>query len=262
MSLNNNKTPYSLKDINLKNIRYTKIKHTDTKTIVYIKYEDKGKLNNFVLQPPKIYYDGNVFEKNGVLNFDALLKGPKQYNVDLFTGFLNNLDNKVIADSKVNSDWFDNITNTDTLKYQKIIRSNENGVMNVFRNKIIRRDDFVTILQSGESGKLIKPGEIPSKEMWIKELIEIYAVWVNQDGFGLFIRPVLISFYPIINPIYNYRFRDDNSDDEDDDVINTEIESIFVKSENTNNDEITNTTTVMELPNGYNNNLSSTSSEE
>lgn len=250
----NTRKPYRFQDIDFNNIRYTQVKNTGTKTIVYIKYEEKNKLNNLVIQTPKLRHCNEVIKKNNVDNLDIELSGPDNDKIDLFMGFLNNLERKIISDSRNNGSWFDNFVNDGQIKYQKILRNDDNN-NSIFRNKIIKRNDFQTILQY--EGNLIKPSQIPSEEMWVKEILEIYAIWINENGFGLFIRPVLISFIPIKNPIYNYKLLDESSDDDEDDVINTEIESIFVKNEVVSNDN--NTTSVMDLPENYIENLSATS---
>jgi len=253
------KKPYRFDQVDFNKIKYGQVKHTDTKTIVYIKYEDNNKLNNFVVQTPKLYNCNDVIEKNGVFNLDVPLVGQSKEKVDLFIGFLNNLERKVIGDCKVNGHWFDNFIKDDSMKYQKIIRESDEYKEGVIRGKIIRRNDFQTILQYGNR-KLIKHSDIP-KNSWVKMLMEIYAIWVNENGFGIFIRPVLMSFSKMENNIYNYGLLESDSDDEDD-VINTEVDSIFMRQKDVNNNDSSNNTSIIDLPDNYVENLSSTSSEE
>ena len=87
-------------------------------------------------------------------------------------------------------------------------------------------------------------------------ILEVYAIWINKNGFGLFLRPILVSFKPFDKIEYNYKFIDE-SDNED--VINTVIDndSIFMKQGDIINES--GETSILEMP--YNNVLSSTSSE-
>ena len=43
-----------------------------------------------------------------------------------------------------------------------------------------------------------------NKDCWLKCILEIYAIWINENGFGLFIRPILLSFKPSMKISYNY----------------------------------------------------------
>ena len=66
-------------------------------------------------------------------------------------------------------------------------------------------------------------------------IIEVQAIWINSNGFGLFLKPILISFAPI--EIKKYKFLDD-SEDEVDDIIDSE-NSVFLNAEGSNNNEET-----------------------
>lgn len=57
-------------------------------------------------------------------------------------------------------------------------------------------------------------------------IIEIQAIWINKNGFGIFLKPVLVSFTPI--EIKKYKFLDD-SEDEVDDVLDSE-NCVFIAS--------------------------------
>ena len=88
-------------------------------------------------------------------------------------------------------------------------------------------------------------------------ILEVYAIWINKNGFGIFLRPILVSFKPFDKIQYNYKFIEE-SDNED--VINTVMDndSIFMKQDESTNDN--GETSILEMP--YNNQLSSTSSDD
>ena len=57
-----------------------------------------------------------------------------------------------------------------------------------------------------DNNKKIKPEEIPENS-WCKMILEVYAIWVNgNNDFGIFLRPILISFKQ--REEYNYKFID------------------------------------------------------
>ena len=106
------------------------------------------------------------------------------------------MDNKIVYDARINSaDWFEKF-DTEEINYQQIIRTADDsrffkwdGVKN-FKN-----NDFQTMLQINNK-ESIDVSDIPQNS-WIKMIIEIQAIWINKNGFGLFLKPILISFNPI-----------------------------------------------------------------
>lgn len=253
----NFKSPFRLDEIKFENIRYTKVKHLSDKTIIYTQYEHKNKLSNFVIQSPSLL-NINLPEKSGSsYNLDIPLKGQNDNKTNLFIGFLNNLDRTIINDAKNNSSWFDNFIINDNMTFHKTIRDSDDYKNGMFRAKIVKTNDFESLIQINNTDK-IKVSNIP-KDSYVKMILEVYAIWVNSSGFGIFIRPVLISFKPIVKQVYNYKLLDDSSEEEDD-VVNTEISNIFISQQDANNlNNDNNITSVLELPDM--NNLSSTSSE-
>jgi len=236
--------PYRFYNINLENIVYTKIKSNTTKKIIYIKYNDNNKLNNLVFQTPTLYNVNSAIIHNKYYELDVPLKGKNDRKVYKFSSFINDLDNKIIYDAKIHaSEWFNNITNNNTIRYQKIIRTSSDCKNGIIRNKIIDTPEFQTILQINNTTN-IKPCNVPINST-VKMLLECYAIWINNNGFGLFIRPIIISFIPIEIPNYNYSFIEDSEHDDNDieiedidDVIDSKYKTnVFIKN-NLNNLDI------------------------
>ncbi len=252
--MNKFKQPYKIDEINFDNIRYVDKKETPDRTIIYTKYEDKKQICNFVVQSPSLRNINDVVSKKGISELEIPLIGQNYIKTDRFINFLNKLDNQIINDAKINSDWFDNFYNGDVIKYQKSIRESEDYKNGMIKIKIIQNDNFETILQV--NNKDIIGVDNIQKDSWVKMILEVYAIWINKNGFGVFLRPILVSFKPFNKIEYNYKFIDDSDND---DVINTAVDndSIFIKQGNqeTENGE----TSILELP--MNNKLSTTSSE-
>ncbi len=253
--MNKFKEPYRIDDIKFENIRYVDKKETKDRTIIYTKYENKNKLSNFVIQTPSLRNINEVISKKGISELEIPLVGQNHIKTDKFIGFLNNLDKQITSDAKINSDWFNNFYNGKVMRYQRTIRDCDDYKNGMIKIKIIKNDNFETILQV--NNKQTIGVENIEKDSWVKMILEVYAIWINKNGFGIFLRPILVSFKPFDKIEYNYKFIEE-SDNED--VINTVVDndSIFIKQESsvTEGGE----TSILELP--YNNKLSSTSSEE
>jgi hypothetical protein len=242
------KVPYRINEIDVDNICYTNIKSNSKKTIVYLNYMDSTKFKNFVFQSPTLLSSNDIICKNNLYELDLPLNGKSDSKVSKFVKFLNSIDNKIIKDAKNNHQWFSHMVHQPSIKYQKIIRestddSNTNGVIRI---KLLKTNDFETRLNL--NNKKIAISDVP-KNCWIKMILEVYAIWINENGFGLFIRPILLDFKPINKISYNYNIIDDSDENEDDgidciqDTIMDTKDSVFIRSEN----EIT--SSVLEIPN-------------
>jgi hypothetical protein len=237
----NTKVPYKVSEIDVNNICYTDIKNNSKKTIIYIKYMDNNKLKNLVFQTPTLISNNMIQCKNNIFELDIPLIGKDQTKTTEFIEFLNKIDKKIIKDAKINNKWFERFTNIKTMKYQKLIRTTEDN-SGAIRLKLLRTDDFETIVQ--QNTKRINIEEI-GRECWLKSILEIYAIWINENGFGLFIRPILINVKPCMKLLYDYKFADesDGEGEEDDIEVDTMADnSIFIRSES----EIT--SSVLEMP--------------
>jgi hypothetical protein len=229
----NDKEPIKLSKINYDNIVYTSIKENNRKKIIYLKYKDKNKISNLVFQTPTLLNINKPIIKNNYSEIDIPIECKKKNKENGFVDFLNNLDKKILYDaSNYSSSWFKNIDN-DNILYQKIIRSSnnnlyENGIINL---KIISTNIFKTVLRNEK--KIIKINEIPQNS-WVKMILECYAIIISENGFSLFIRPVIMYFKEIKNNNYNYKFIKESDDSENDNDDNNEIEElesndIFIK---------------------------------
>ena len=230
----NNNVPYKINEIKLTNMCYTNMKSNTKKTIQYIKYNDDSKVKNFIFQTPTLLNINNIIIKNNlVTELDIPLSGKSFNKINKFEKLLNDLDTKIIKDSTSNPKWFTAFHHIKEMKYHKILRDH-NG-KDILRLKILKTNNFETKILLNNNK--IKNNEIP-KNSWIKILLEIYAIWINETGFGLFIRPILIDIKTIQHNIYNYKIIEDDSEDfEDmDDILDTiqdniSFDNLFIKSE-------------------------------
>lgn len=226
-------TPLNIHDIDLNNITYTKIKSNQTKKIILLKYNDKSNfIKNFVIQTPTLLNISTPDFTSGFAEIEVALDGKYNNRIDSFISFLNNLENKIKADAQTNaSEWF-NMNDNQTINFQKIIRESSNYSKGTLKIKIIKNNDFETLIQLNNTHK-IDTNSIPANS-WCKMILECYAIWINSNNdFGLFFRPVLLSFNLKEKDIYNYKFIE--SDEDEIDIPDTEINhNIFMKVDSSN----------------------------
>lgn len=227
----NSQEPFKINNIDFSKIVYPKDRSNEKKKIVLMKYNDKGKLKNFVFQTPTLLNIGKIQMFNGYYEIELALVGKEKDRVNNFIDFLYELENKIKLDAKsYASNWFNITDENQTINFQKIIRESEDYQTGTIKVKIIKNNDFETVLQQNNSKK-ISVDSIP-EDCWAKMILECYAIWINSNNdFGIFLRPILISFTP--KETYNYKFIEDSDEGEEFDVPDTEVNSnIFMNINN------------------------------
>jgi len=241
----NYQEPYRIHQIDFNNLIYTKLKNTDTKKIIFIKYKDNNKQNPLVIQLPSLL---NINESTKVSNDYHELEIPlitqESDKALLLFNFFEDLDQKIMTDAKINSHmWFDTLIKKDSIKYKKIVKESDVFPNGAIKIKIIKNNDFETMLQIDNKSK-INVNKIPLN-YWCKMLIEVYAIVVNSQNntFSLFLRPIILSFKEKQAKIYNYKFLEDSDSDKDEmDVPDSELSSIFIKQKHKTNDKLNDVT--------------------
>lgn len=239
--------PFRISNIDLSNVSYTKIKSNKNKKIVLLKYNNKNKLKNFVFQTPTLLNISQPQHHENYSELDIALVGKEKNKVNKFIKFLNNIENKIKMDAQYNANlWFNLNENNQSVTFQKIIRESDDYENGIIKIKVIKNNDFETALQLNNNKK-INITNIPENS-WCKMLLECYAVWINSNNdFGIFFRPVLISFTPIEKELYNYTFIDD-SENEIDDIPDTDINNnVFLEINNKQQHKDNDSTSQLEI---------------
>lgn len=189
--------PYKIDDIILSNIVLKKTKLISNKKIIFLKYKDDN-LNNFVIQLSKIE-NNNINNENEI---EFIIDNKK------YIDFFETLDDFIINKSKENYEWFNHLEDTSSMNYQRILRNN-----NSIKLKLCNNEELIT--------KLIINDEIVNNfnnitfdESTSKIILEIYAIWIKPNSYGLLLRPVNISIKCKENTFYNYEFLDDSETSE------------------------------------------------
>ena len=223
--------PYRITNINFNNLVYSKCKKRENKKVIYVKYQDRDKMNNFVFQLPTLLNIGEFNEINNILEIDFPLYCKDREKDKILIDFFKDLDKKIISDAKLNSrQWFGDISSS---KYQNIIRKTnsdnqflENGLL---RLKILKTPNFETYIRINNKRNNLSNIKSPC---WAKILLEFYAIWINKNGFGGYFRPIILDFRRMEKDLYNYKLLEDSS--EHDDVPN----DIFIQSKDVENDNV------------------------
>ena len=243
----NYQEPLNISSLDLDNIVYPKSRSNQNKKIILLKYNDRGKLKNFVFQTPTLLNLYKAQELSNYSEIEVALTGKEDSKISKYINFLNKLEQKIKEDAQSHSaSWFNINNETQTINFQKIIRESDDYDNGTIKLKIINNTDFQTTLKMNNN-KNIGITDIP-EDSWCKMLLECYAVWVNSNNdFGLFLRPVLISFTQ--KEIYNYKFIEDSDDEERLNVPETEINNnIFMKINKKNSKtKYNNSTTQLEV---------------
>jgi hypothetical protein len=241
----NSQEPLKTSCVDFTKIVYPKFRSNQNKKIVLIKYNDKNKLKNFVFQTPTLLNISTSDFANGYAEIEVALHGKEKGKINKFIKFLNDLEDKIKLDAQHNaSSWF-NISDNQTISFQKIIRESDNYSNGTIKIKIIKNNDFETILQLNNNKK-IDINSIP-KDSYCKMILECYAIWINSNNdFGLFFRPVLVSFSP--KDIYNYKFLEDSDEDNEFEIPETEVNNnIFLKINEKNKTKSYDSTSQLDL---------------
>jgi len=241
----NYQEPFNICNIDFDKIVYPKSRSSQNKKIILIKYNDQGRLKNFVFQTPTLLNLYKVQKFNNYSEIEVALSGKEELKISKFINFIDNLEKKIKEDGQYHyNSWFNINDDHQTINFQKTIRESDDYDKGTIKIKIINNNDFQTSLQMNNN-KNIKVNDIP-EESWCKMILECYAVWINSNNdFGLFIRPILVSFSP--KETYNYKFVEE-SEEEDFNIPETEINNnIFMKINNSLKTKYNNSTTQLDI---------------
>jgi hypothetical protein len=218
---------YLLNQIDLNKILYSKVNEMNEKKLIHIFYEKQGQ--KLLFQTPQLL---NIFDIEKSQYFNELILPLYDCNlkVPLLINFLKDLDSKLIENAKTNkNEWFKNMS---AIRYKSLIKnlytSTSQGTPNnglqkenekYCKNGLLKLKitNGVKIMENNNEIKLddLKKGN------FIRLIIELHAVWVSKDVFGVYLKPVMIE--QIQNKVMN--FIDDREDITEINYLETEANS-------------------------------------
>lgn len=199
------KTPFNVKDINFDDIKF--IPSGNGKSIM-LRYMQNNKQNKFFVQTPELKI-ANIESDDLITTLYFDLKTNNSSRVSSFINFLINLDKSIIQNARNNRDWF----TSSNIKFKGLIRyanSNEPYLKLKVKNSSLYKLRVTSDRQS-ERGVFsdLKPN------MKVKMIIDVNGLWINNNGFGIYLKPYLVDIRETYDLILN------NSSEED--IVDTEI---------------------------------------
>ena len=220
-----NLKPYLPNEFNLDNIIYSKVHHdSDTKKSIFL--YDKEPKKKIYIQSPELKHIINLVPNKNYYELNLPLYGKKQSNINSFTKFIKELDNKIITDAKTNkNEWFNE--NNKNLRYRSLIKNIHDDYIDtvefksgMFENGIIKLKITQNTNVTTNSQK-ITPEQL-KLDQGIRTIFQIYAIWISGDLFGVYLKPIIIDQkYKLIEQIDFIASESDN-----DTVYNTDVDNL------------------------------------
>ena len=163
--------------------------------ILILKKKTNGKINilltynnqEFIIQTPDLYQEINtIIDKDNFyeLNINIIDKYNKK---NLFYDFLEKLDKFFINYITNNTKLFDN----HKIKYKSILRKS-NNIDRYIKIKLLKENIINNNLKIICNNNLIDINNLKGKST-IKMLLDINAIWINQNNCGIYIKPIIIN---------------------------------------------------------------------
>lgn len=230
-----NLKPYLPNEFNLENIIYSKVHHdSDTKKSIFL--YDKEPKKKIYIQSPELKHIINLVNNKNYYELNLPLYGKKKSNINSFTKFIKELDNKIITDAKINkNEWFNE--NNKNLRYRSLIKNIHDDYIDtvefksgMFENGIIKLKITQNTNVTSNSQKITP--ELLKLDQGIRTIFQIYAIWISGDLFGLYLKPIIVDQkYKLIEQIEFIA-----SDSENDTVYNTDVDNLTEYNNEYNSD--------------------------
>ena len=187
-----------INQIDLSKIIYSKVNEMNDKKLIHIYYENPG--NKLLFQTPQLL---NIFDIQKSKYFNELILPLYDCNlkVPLFIQLLKDLDSKIIEGARLNkNEWF---KNKSSIRYKSLIKNLHTA--NSQTNHYTPSKDDEKYSSNGliklkitngvkiiENNMDIKMEEL-IKNNHLRLIIELYGIWVSNDVFGIYLKPVMVE---------------------------------------------------------------------
>ena len=200
-----NLKPYLPKDFDLNSIVYSDVQlDSPNKKSIFIYDKVPGK--KIYIQSPELQNMIGLNKKSKYYELNLPLYGKKSSHVSSFINFIKELDNKIITDAKVNKNtWFD--PSNKNVKYRSLVKNIHQDYIDtvefkegMFEKGIIKLK-ITDGVQITANGNKIQPEEI-KLDYGIRTIFQLYAIWISNDLFGIYLKPIRIDQkYKIVEQI-------------------------------------------------------------
>lgn len=224
-----NLKPYLPKDFNLDSIVYSEVQQDGpNKKSIFLYDQVPGR--KIYIQSPELKNMIGYNKKSKYYELNLPLYGRKKSHISSFVKFIKELDNKIITDAKTNRNtWFDE--SNKNVRYRSLIKNIHDDYIDtvefkagMFENGIIKLKitDGTTITANSENISI----EDLKINHDIRTIFQVYAIWISNDLFGLYLKPVKVDQkYKIVEQLEWIP-----SDSEKDTVYNTDVDNLSASS--------------------------------
>ena len=201
------KNPFNIKDINLNNIRFIESKNEDN---IMLRYFLNNKQNKFFIQTPELVISSIVkADDMTILTFN--LECLHASKLDSFTNFLVQLDRHIISNARNNKNWF----KTNNIKFKGLIRQDVLNNNKPYLKLKVKTTSLYKLKVSFDRQSEKGTFDDLRTNLKVKMILDINGLWINDNGFGIYLKPYLIDIRE------NYELILNNSSEED--IMDTEI---------------------------------------
>ena len=225
--MNKNK-PILLNDIDYKSININNIyEENNFRKNLFLNYND----NNFIIQTPYLLFNNKLEEKNTYYELIIDLKCRNKLKSNKIINFLLNLEKHLI--NMINKNKSEYFNTEKKIKFKSIIRFNKDNNKYI-KLKILKDsldEESIKIIQNNNK---ISINNLKDK-CYLKLLININAIWINNNIFGVYLKPILISKKDIDN-FDNIKLIDDSETNKSilDSCIDSNINTLTQEPNNNN----------------------------
>lgn len=240
------------------NIVYSDVEYIDSSdNKLTIKIYDRYQGKPLYIQTPELLNLFGVIKKK---NYSELLLPLNGIQCLALKNFINKLQNKILNDASYNKkEWFKNNSSVRFIPIIKEINKDATSTIEQLTdiNNMDKCDDGLLKIKITESTIIRKENtEVSINELTknkkVRMIIQIYAIWINNNTFSIYIKPEIIEE----KNLFNLSFIEDpilfESDDEKNDSDNDNNSVIYddknneIKYDNDSNNEITNRNIILQ----------------
>lgn len=199
------KNPFSIKDIVFDNVNFL---HSKYDRNILLRYISKNKQNKFYVQTPELVLE-NIYQEEEYYVLKLNLNNDVKKN-NYFIEFLINLDKYIINEARRNPEWF----NSTNIRFKGMIRQDTKDSLPYLKLKVKNNNLNrlkVTFDKQSEKGTF---SDLKNDQK-VKMILDINGLWINDNGFGIYLKPYLIDIRHSYDLVLN--------ESSEEDIIDTEI---------------------------------------
>lgn len=232
------KKPFKISEIDFDKLLYSDPVRKNSKKNIMFRYSHDEEQKQFLIQTPELICIEKPKLVNNIYEISLELRSKSQKKINNFINFINNLDTKIMNLSNSNESWFDG----NNAIYHKIIRDDPNYKNGILKLKVKNVNNLSKYLKVSKDGQKQKSSiDRITVNSRVKVVLDVFGLWIktgkdNSNYFGIYLKPLLMDFKEDIEEEISFIEDSDSENNNDVDVLDTEIEiKQEVVLEDTNN---------------------------